>query len=256
MRHPERASAGDGADARDGVDADDLPVGMGEVEAVVLVEELGKIEEIKPPDGIGESLGYGEGRRVRDGLKSFEKDGCANDDLWRGPAGSGCCRGAGGYRERAARRRARSLPRDPVARKAACQPPLCMVAAATSAGAMKALALDPELKRPVTRARSSDGNHSVVALMAAGKLPDSPRPSSARAMQNPMTDFTSGVSHRRECPDCDRKGVADTGAHLVDDAAGREKTEAIGDLETDHDVAVVVVEDGLVDGVDAMGPSP
>ncbi len=46
---------------------------------------------------------------------------------------------------------------------------------------MKAEAFEPELKRPVARARSSEGNHSVVALMAAGKLPDSPRPRRARA---------------------------------------------------------------------------
>ena len=62
---------------------------------------------------------------------------------------------------------------------------------ATSAGATKAEALEPELKMPVARARSSVGNHSVTDLMAAGKLPDSPMPSMARAMQKPMTDFTS-----------------------------------------------------------------
>ena len=34
------------------------------------------------------------------------------------------------------------------------------------------------------------GNHSVVALMAAGKLPDSPRPRKARATQKPATLVT------------------------------------------------------------------
>ena len=70
--------------------------------------------------------------------------------------------------------------------KAACHPQRG-VTAAIRTGAMKAEALEPELKSPVARARSSEGNHSVVALMAAGKLPDSPRPRKTRATQKPMT---------------------------------------------------------------------
>src|SRR5579862_4900726 len=38
----------------------------------------------------------------------------------------------------------------------------------------------PELNNPVARARSLLGNHSAVALIAAGKLPPSPRPSRMR----------------------------------------------------------------------------
>src|SRR5580693_159156 len=78
---------------------------------------------------------------------------------------------------------------DPVQMKAACHPQR-RVTAAMRMGAMNAETLEPELKRPVARARSSEGNHSVVALMAAGKLPDSPRPRSVRAMQKPMTLVT------------------------------------------------------------------
>src|ERR1700721_1714201 len=63
-------------------------------------------------------------------------------------------------------------PMEPVQIKAACQPQR-MVTAAIRMGAMKADALEPELNRPVAKARSSEGNHSVVALIAAGKLPDS-----------------------------------------------------------------------------------
>src|ERR1700733_5539509 len=80
-------------------------------------------------------------------------------------------------------------PMEPVVMKAACQPHLA-VTDAMRMGAMKKEALAPELKRPVARARSSEGNHSVTALMAAGKLPDSPRPRTMRAMQNPMTLVT------------------------------------------------------------------
>src|SRR6202012_5590180 len=80
-------------------------------------------------------------------------------------------------------------PMEPVQRKAERQPKRA-VTAAIMMGAMKKEALVPELKGPVARARSSEGNHSVVALMAAGKLPDSPRPRRARAMQKPTTEKT------------------------------------------------------------------
>jgi len=81
-------------------------------------------------------------------------------------------------------------PMEPVQMKAACHPQRTATAEMRT-GAMKAEALVPELKRPVARARSSEGNHSVVALMAAGKLPDSPRPRKIRAMQNPATLVTT-----------------------------------------------------------------
>src|SRR5271163_4726660 len=84
---------------------------------------------------------------------------------------------------------AQMSPMEPVQMKAACHPQRAATAA-ISTGAMKAEALEPELKRPVARARSSEGNHSVVALMAAGKFPDSPSPSRMRAMQKPTTLVT------------------------------------------------------------------
>ena len=37
---------------------------------------------------------------------------------------------------------------------------------------------------PVASARSFLGNHSAIALIEAGKLPDSPRPSEKRAAEN------------------------------------------------------------------------
>ncbi len=51
------SAASDGADARYGVDDDEGILCVIEIEAVVLVEELGEmIEEIEPPDGVGEDL--------------------------------------------------------------------------------------------------------------------------------------------------------------------------------------------------------
>ena len=64
-----------------------------------------------------------------------------------------------------------------------------------------------------------------------------------------------GVAHGGQRPDADGEGVADLGAELVDDAAGDEEADAVGDLEADDDVAVVVVEDGLVGGVDGGVPA-
>src|ERR1700727_392048 len=87
---------------------------------------------------------------------------------------------------------AQARPMEPVQMKAACQPQRRLTAAMRM-GAMKAEALEPELKRPVARARSSEGNHSVVALMAAGKLPDSPRPRRARQIMKPTTLETREV---------------------------------------------------------------
>ena len=72
----------------------------------------------------------------------------------------------------------------------AARQPQCAVTKAMSSGAMKKETLVPELKMPTALARSSVGNHSVVALMAAGKLPDSPRPRKMRAMQKPTTEVT------------------------------------------------------------------
>ena len=46
---------------------------------------------------------------------------------------------------------------------------------------------DPLLKIPVANARSFLGNHSAVALIAAGKFPDSVIPKKTLAMLNPPT---------------------------------------------------------------------
>ena len=53
-------AASDGAEAGCSVDHDERVFDVAEIEAVVVVEELGEIEEIEPPDGIGESLAEAE----------------------------------------------------------------------------------------------------------------------------------------------------------------------------------------------------
>ncbi len=49
-------SAGDRAEAGRGVDDDEGIFDVVQVQAVVVVEELGEIEEVKPPDGVGDAF--------------------------------------------------------------------------------------------------------------------------------------------------------------------------------------------------------
>ena len=58
----------------------------------------------------------------------------------------------------------------------------------TMSGVSTAPILVPELKRPVANARSLLGNHSATTLIAAGKLPASPKPSARRATMKPATE--------------------------------------------------------------------
>src|SRR5262245_44223815 len=81
-------------------------------------------------------------------------------------------------------------PSAPVAMKAHCQPYVTVIHGTTS-GATTAPTFVPELKIPVARARSFLGNHSATALIDAGKLPASPRPSANRARLKPATVLVS-----------------------------------------------------------------
>lgn len=56
-------------------------------------------------------------------------------------------------------------------------------------------------------------------------------------------------------PDENGEGIAGLGAEFVDDPAGEEESNTVGDLEADEDTAVVDVVDGLVGGVDAGNPA-
>lgn len=57
-------SASDGAEAGSGVDDDERPLHVVEVEAIVVIEKFWKIEEIEPPDGIGEPFTEEEGPKA------------------------------------------------------------------------------------------------------------------------------------------------------------------------------------------------
>src|SRR5215471_20688915 len=70
--------------------------------------------------------------------------------------------------------------------KAVCHPKL-RSNHGTISGAKIEPTFEPELKIPVATERSFGGNHSATVLIAAGKFPDSPRPSATRATPNPNT---------------------------------------------------------------------
>src|SRR5271170_1657341 len=65
--------------------------------------------------------------------------------------------------------------------------PQATAMAGTTKGAIMAPTLEPQLKRPVARARSFLGNHSATVAMAAGKLAASERPRKIRQMQKAKT---------------------------------------------------------------------
>ena len=81
----------------------------------------------------------------------------------------------------------------PVTRNAA-RHPKCSATHGTTSGARIAPTPAPELKMPVASARSFGGNHSAVALIAAGKFPLSPRPRKNRAIPKPITERTSACA--------------------------------------------------------------
>src|SRR5580704_16531153 len=78
----------------------------------------------------------------------------------------------------------------PVKRNADCQP-RWTVSQGTARGTTIAPTLVPLLKMPVARARSFLGNHSATVLIAAGKLPDSPRPRKKREMPKESAERAS-----------------------------------------------------------------
>ena len=76
----------------------------------------------------------------------------------------------------------------PVTKKTDRQPQ-CRATNGTINGVTTTATLQPALKIPVASARSFFGNHSAIALMQAGKFPDSPSPRATRAAPKPITEW-------------------------------------------------------------------
>src|SRR3954462_9571458 len=84
-------------------------------------------------------------------------------------------------------------PSAPVATNAARQPQVTAIHG-TAMGAMIAPTLLPALNTPTASALSFFGNHSATVFNDAGKLADSPRPSSARIIPNAPTVVARAVA--------------------------------------------------------------
>src|SRR5687767_9881682 len=78
-------------------------------------------------------------------------------------------------------------PIAPIITKVYCQPQ-CSAIQGTVIGARIAPILEPELKIPVANDLSLFGKYSAVALIAAGKLPASPKANTALEIINPKTE--------------------------------------------------------------------
>ena len=128
----------------------------------------------------------------------------------------------------------------------------------TVIGVITAPMLVPALNSPVANARSRRGNHSATVLIAAGKLPDSPRPSRKRTNMKPATDeeYDSPKPPRTNAtpgPNRVASAVAIAAsdqmisasenplldAEPIDDPAGEQEADRVGELEREDDVAVV-----------------
>ena len=108
-------------------------------------------------------------------------------------------------------------------------------------GSEDAPMLEPELKRPVVRARSFFGNHSLTVLIARGEV-TAFGDSQAKSGGTETDDAVGrGMGDGGQAPEENDQGVTEAHAYAVDDAADAYRAQGIGDLEPEDDVAVVVI---------------
>ena len=140
-----------------------------------------------------ESRNFGSQNRKKSHTGSVIALPTMNAQVWRRPSsarhgvfsidsiGARC-----GARYSVNQRTSHSRSSAPVAMNAQRHPSQRVIAGTSSAATITPTLL-PALKIPVASARSFCGNHSATALTAAGKFPDSPAPSRARATPKPAT---------------------------------------------------------------------
>ena len=80
----------------------------------------------------------------------------------------------------------------PTSIKAVCHPQFTAIHGTVN-GAKMAPTFDPELKIPVAKDLSFLGKYSAVALIAAGKFPDSPKPKTALESINPEIEMGTAL---------------------------------------------------------------
>ncbi len=245
-------AACDRSDAGDGVDDDERVLDVVEIEPVVIVEELREIEEVEPPDGIGESLSdtegpeaamahqdgvdwlsLGDGREVGLGLGQSATQLVVGeeqpDDAPDEPHGAGRDKGGvpspahgdGGDKDRSDE------------------------GGGVGAGVEEAGG-EGSFFRGEPLGSGLDGGGEVSGFAEAEE--DAGDAEADYAADERVAD--GGAS-----PDENGEGIAGLGAEPVDDATGEEEADAVGDLKADQDAAVINVVDSLMSGVDAGDPA-
>ena len=245
-------SASDRPYAGAGVDGDDGRGALLHGEPVGLVEELGEIEEVEPPDGVGEHLGDAEG------VKAFMSH---QNAVERAPLRhrNEICLGLGGGSAKLV-----------VGEEHPDNKPTKPHGSGGDKGRMPAVLIGD--KGNERRGDEGGGVGSGVeetgsqgALIRGepfgggfdrgGEVAGFSDAQHEACDTEPRDGEDEGVAHRGERPDADGEGIAQLCAELVDEAPGGEQAYAISDLETDDDVSEVVVEDGLMSVVAGEVPS-
>ena len=245
-------AAGDGADAGDGVDGDERVFDVVEIEAVVVVEEFGEIEEIEPPDGVGEAFGEAEGPEAamaeKDGVNWAALSDGSEVDL--GLSGSAAKLVVGEDEPEDEPDESHGAGADEGGVPAEAHGNGCDENGSDEGGGVGAGVEETGGEGAFVGGEplgdGFDGGGEVAGFAEA-------KQDAGDAEASDTGD--EGGADRSASPNEDGDGVAGFGAELVDDAAGEEEADAVGDLERDEDAAVVDVVGGLMGGVDAGDPA-
>ena len=237
-------TAADGSHGGNTIDDDQRVLGVVEVQAVVVVQEHREIEEIEPPDGIGESLAEGEGIEAT----AAQESGVGKGLSVRGVGGKiGVQIGLGLSGTAAQAVVWEDEPDDAPENAHGSGADKGSVPAETGGDGGDENWSDKEggagagVEYPVGQCTlfrgeplsgGLDGGGEVAALAEAEE-------DSGDAEADHAGD--DGVAEGGACPDGDGASVTHLGAQLVDDASGEEKADAVGDHEAFDDVGIVEV---------------
>ena len=117
--------------------------------------------------------------------------------------------------------------------------PYVRVRKGTAAGATTAPIFAPELNTPVANALSFFGNHSAIALTAAGKIRRLAETEGEPGGAEPCGRARHGVRHGGDAPEDDGDRISDLRPVPVDQPADDKETERVRTLECRDDIPVL-----------------
>ena len=245
-------SAGDRAETGGGIDDDEGILDVVQVQAVVVVEELWEIKEVKPPDGVGDAFCY---------EKSPEAAMAEENGVERAALGDGgkVDLGLG------------SAAAEPVVRK---EKPDDEPNKPHGAGADEGGVPSPTQGDGCDEDRRDEGGGVGTRVEETrcegtlfggepfgGGLNGRGEVAGFAEAEEGATDHEADdAADERSAdggasPDEDGEGIAGLGSEFVDDAAGEEEADAVSDLEGDENSAVVDVVGGLVGVIESGNPA-